>query len=209
MRFAASVLFVFSLSAQTQVPSGLVRGVLLEPATTSSSGQFSIRAGGTTVYQFVFDSRTWIEKERERVPLTALRKGEVLEVVCDLDDAPLRYARMVHVVEKPVMVRPPLGGVYRSRRSPVEFIAPRGDITFSGIVSELSSERLILRTRLDGEKIIFLRKDTRYLEDGFQVEPAILKSNTRVFLRAGRNLDNELEAYQVIWGEIFEPGSPR
>ena len=33
----------------------------------------------------------------------------------------------------------------------------------------------------------------------------MLKPNTRVFVRAGRNLDDDLEVYQVIWGEILEP----
>jgi hypothetical protein len=37
------------------------------------------------------------------------------------------------------------------------------------------------------------------------VEPADLKPNMRVFVRAGRNLYNEVEAYQVIWGTILMP----
>jgi hypothetical protein len=29
-----------------------------------------------------------------------------------------------------------------------------------------------------------------------------LTVNTRVFVRAGRNLEGGIEAYQVVWGEI-------
>jgi hypothetical protein len=29
--------------------------------------------------------------------------------------------------------------------------------------------------------------------------------NTRVFVRAGKSFDNEVEAYQVVWGEILQP----
>ena len=47
--------------------------------------------------------------------------------------------------------------------------------------------------------------DTRYLEDGQVVDLAQLKPNMRVFVRAGKDLYNEVEAYQVIWGKILAP----
>ena len=34
---------------------------------------------------------------------------------------------------------------------------------------------------------------------------ASLHPNMRVFIRAGKNLDDEIEAYQVVWGEILTP----
>jgi hypothetical protein len=64
----------------------------------------------------------------------------------------------------------------------------------------------VLRTRLDGDTQVLLRPDTRYLEAGAVVDSGALKPNTRVFVRAGRNLDGEVEAYQVIWGGILDPG---
>ena len=36
-------------------------------------------------------------------------------------------------------------------------------------------------------------------------EPDNLPVNTVVFIRGGRNLYDEVEAYQVIWGEILQP----
>ena len=38
------------------------------------------------------------------------------------------------------------------------------------------------------------------------VEAAQLQPNMRVFVRAGRNLYEQVEAYQVIWGGILVPG---
>jgi len=211
VRLAAAFITIFTipLGAQTSVPAGFVRGVLLVSDATRQ-GEFSVQTGTGQICRFTFDARTWIERDHERVFMAVLQKGEILEVVSDRDPAIVPYARMVHVVQKPVPKRPPTSaGLYRLQRNPIEFLAPRGDMTFSGIISNLQDDHLILRTRSAGEKLIYLRKDTRYLDSGFQVEPGVLRSNTRVFVRAGKNLDDEIEAYQVIWGEIFEPASPR
>jgi hypothetical protein len=67
---------------------------------------------------------------------------------------------------------------------------------------------LVLRTREDAEKIILLREDTRYLDSGVPVDYTKLSVNTRVFIRGGKNFENDLEAYQVIWGEIPGPKRP-
>ncbi len=73
---------------------------------------------------------------------------------------------------------------------------------FSGLVVRVDHAVLTLRTRTDGVKTILLRQDTRYIGDGQRVDAAALRNHTRVFIRAGRNLDNDIEAYQVVWGEI-------
>ena len=57
----------------------------------------------------------------------------------------------------------------------------------------------------DGEKTILLRQDTRYVSEGHLVEAAELSPETRVFVRAGKNSNGQIEAYQVVWGEILEP----
>ena len=82
-------------------------------------------------------------------------------------------------------------------------------MTFTGVVLRLDREGLVLRTRVDGEKWILVRRDTLYREDGLQVEPSSLHSSTRVFVRAGRNLDGEIEAYEVVWREILTPSGVR
>jgi hypothetical protein len=73
------------------------------------------------------------------------------------------------------------------------------------VIYRINAEKLVLHTRADGDLNILLRKDTRYLQDGQVVEPEELKPNTRVFVNAGKDLYNEVEAYQVVWGKILEP----
>jgi hypothetical protein len=85
-----------------------------------------------------------------------------------------------------------------------ERAAPAGNLSFSGVVLRLGENRLVLRTR-EGEQTLLLRPDTRYLENGEIVEAAALKPTMRVFVRAGQNIWEQVEAFQVIWGVILEP----
>ena len=78
-------------------------------------------------------------------------------------------------------------------------------MTFSGVVSRLSDGRLVLRTRSAGEQTILLRQNTRFVADGESVPAAELKTNMRVFVRAGKDVFGHVEAYQVVWGGILRP----
>lgn len=200
-------MFTLVLPAQEPAPLGLVRGELLEWDAAGTSGELSIRTSGDQVFRFLFDPKTYVEREKQRIPVSKLRKGDALEIIADkAAGLNLRYARTVQVIERQPPPKLPVSlGRIRVYRSPTEHIAPRGNLTFAGVISRMTDERLVLRTRLEGEKIIFLRQDTRYLEDGSQVEASTLKPNTRVFVRAGKNLEDEIEAYQVVWGEILSP----
>jgi hypothetical protein len=93
----------------------------------------------------------------------------------------------------------------RSRTSTLDYIYPRGNLLFSAVVIRLNPTVMVVRTRRDGEKVVLLRQDTRYMDSGLPVDRSNLMVNTRVSIRGGRNLDNDLEAYQVIWGEISGP----
>ena len=84
-------------------------------------------------------------------------------------------------------------------------LVPTGNLTFSGVVFRLNGERAVLHTRETGDQSILLRADTRYLHDGVTVEAKDLKPNTRVYIRAGKNLYDEVEAYQIVWGSILTP----
>jgi hypothetical protein len=89
----------------------------------------------------------------------------------------------------------------------IDQLYPRGNLTFSGVIIRMNPQMMVVRTRTEGEKTILLRQDTRYMDSGLPAEISMLAVNTRVSIRGGRNLDNELEAYQVIWGQIEGPGS--
>ena len=93
----------------------------------------------------------------------------------------------------------------REYSSPTERIAPRGDITVTGLVTNMSGQWLTLRTRSEGIQRFLLRHDTRYVGEGLRVDRESLHAGTRVFVRAGRNFEGVVEAYQVIWGEIMKP----
>lgn len=206
----ALVVFAPALWAQDPSPP-LVRGELLDcEMAVAGSGEISVRTATHQVFRFTYDAKTYFERENQRTSAAGLEKGDLVEVVADRASEPvLRYARTVHVVDR----RPPRPAVslgrYRSYRTSLDHVIPMGNLTFAGIVSRLSGARLVLRTRKDGEKIILLREDTRYLEGGVQVAAAELKADTRVFVRGARNFEDEIEAYQVVWGDIFDPAPRR
>ena len=206
-------------AARAQEPSfsGVVRGVLIECDAQGTAGEFALRAQQTNqVYRFAFDAKTYVERETLRTSMNRLPKGDLIEVVADRDESvAVHYARTVHVIEaRPEPPQPTSAGRYRMyRTSPyrapapaLDLLFPRGNLTFSGVIARVAADRLVLHTRQEGEKTILLRFDTRFLEEGSPVDAVDLKPNTRVFVRAGRNLENQIEAYQIVWGQILEPG---
>ncbi|MCU1258237.1 MAG: hypothetical protein JWO80_1122 [Bryobacterales bacterium] len=211
MRIVLAFLIAGGLSGQP-LRTGFVRGVIVENRSIGQSGEFSVRSGADAVFQFRSDGKTWIERENERIPASSLRAGELLEVVSDRDPKqlyPLHYARMVQVILQ-VRPRPPVrNGMYRLYRpgaSPVPIIA---NFIYAGVIKELSDQRMVLRTKLDGDKIIYLRPDTRCVEQGSAVDPSALRPNTLVSVEGGKDMNDELEAYQVVWGRILEPAGLR
>jgi len=196
--------------AQEIAPIGIVRGALVE----CDSAHLTVSAEENHIFRFLTDARTFIERDHLRIYCDKLSKGERLEVVSDRSPDPgVRYARLISVVNPGT--RSARRRALMAIRAPVPYddptvtIAPRGSLTFTGVVLSLNADGLVLRTRVDGEKWILVRRDTRFRADGLQVEPASLRSSTRVFVRAGRNLDGEIEAYEVVWGEILAPSGLR
>ena len=200
------LIFPFALAAQLPPTAALIRGVLVERDAQAASGEFSVRADGNQVFRYQFDPKTYVERDHRISEIARLVPGDKVEVVSDEGPgSTLRYARTVHVIETPPPPRPLSQGRVRAYRTPAERFAPISTLSFAGVVSRLNSDRVVLHTRAGGDQTILLRQDTRYLQDGTMVEPADLKPNMRVFVRAGRNLYNEVEAYQVIWGTILIP----
>jgi hypothetical protein len=205
MRAVAAWLVAVPLAAQV-VPVGVVRGELLEWEGTSQSGVLVIRTQNASVYRCDYDVRTYAERDAQRMSIGALRTKDKLEVIADQRNGKC-YARTIRVTDEraPVLnpgyrvnLRPPY-------RSTADTLYPRGNLTFAGVILRINPHVMVLRTRNDGEKTVRLRQDTRYLESGFPSEHATLAVNTRVFIRGGKNLEDEIEAYQVVWGEIAGP----
>ncbi len=201
------ILFLAFAGSVQQAPIGIVRGDLVKWEASAGSGELDFKTIEGRLYQCSFDAKTYFERDNQRVAPGVMAAGDRVEIVSDHKaGSEICYARTVHVSDA-VAVRTGPGGRPRLRheQSPTESFAPRGDMTFAGRVVRVDHDVLTLRTRADGDKLILLRQDTRYIGDGQRVEPAGLKRNTRVFVRAGRNLDNDIEAYQVVWGEIVQP----
>jgi hypothetical protein len=197
--FAALLLFV-PLSAQDAGP-GMVRGTLV----LADAGTLQVKQISGATARCAFDSHTWIERDRKRLSLTALEPGVPVEVLTDLR-AGRCYTRIIRIVPEAAALVPVArrSGIPAARSS-FESIFPRGNLTFAGVVLRRSPTLLVLRTRTEPEQKIVLRDDTRFVDCGVATTPGELAVNTRVFIRGGRNFENILEAYQVMWGEIDGP----
>jgi hypothetical protein len=194
--------------------AALVRGVLLERDAQAAEGEFAVRLADNRVFRYRFDTKTYVEREHDLIDVARLRPGEKVEVVSDsIPGFVLRYARTIHVIEDPsspsltgTTQGPTTLGRYRAYRSVEERerTLPTGNLTYAGIVSRITQDRLVLHTR-DGEQTLFVGKETRFVADGALVAAETLKLNTRVFIRAGKDLYDQVQAYQVIWGSILSP----
>ena len=188
--------------AQENAPIGILHGDWLAWTGTARSGALTFRNSDSRVYQCSFDGRTYFERGKQGIAVSAMETGDRVEVVADHKDGTgMCYARTVQVVNVSTTVLPRL----RASTRPTELFAPRGDMTFAGVVLRINPELLVLRMRSNEHKTIHLRSDTRYLSEGRSLDRASLELNTRVFIRAGKNLDDEIEAYQVVWGDILKP----
>jgi hypothetical protein len=186
------------------MPSGLFRGHFESSEGTATSGQITARAADGSTYFCGYDSRSYFEMDKERV-VTAklaakLMPGDPVMIVADRRPGSRAcYTRILHVL-------PPTPAPRRASAAPVkpkyEIQPMRGDRTFSGIVLRLEAGRVTLRTR-DGEETLTVRQDTRFLDGGSRSTASALPVNAHVFIRAGQNLHGDLEAYQIMWGDIL------
>lgn len=205
---AEGLLLAAVLGAQGPAPVGIVRGTFVSFDGTPVRGDMQVRTADDHVYQCSYDARTFFDRDNQRISIPGIAHGERVELVADRPDGPdTCYARTVHVVLTPP-AKPLPGGrpALTPPYSPTETFAPRGDMTFTGIVMKLTPDEVTIRTRSNGMKTIVLRRDTRYIGEGFRVNPDALAINTRVFIRAGHNYLNQVEAYQIVWGEMLTPG---
>jgi hypothetical protein len=193
--------------AQNPPPPGIFRGTWVEWEGSESSGTFSVRTGDQQTQRCSFNSRTFFERDHKRVMISKLASGDAVEVLLDRIESRTRCMALILRVVNEYAGRPP--SVYRSllrgSRSPTETFAPRGHLTYSGVVVRVDERSMLLRTRTAGELTVLLRGDTRYSAEGAPVDRSVLGVNTRVFIRGGKTLENEVEAYAVMWGTILKP----
>ena len=205
MRTIGILLLWAGVGAAQTLNAPIVRGTVLE-CDPRAAGELSIRAADNEVLRYQFDRKTYVEREQQLIEAARLAPGEKVEVLSDrLPAYALRYARTIHVIQPLPPPRPQTMGRYRAYNPKMEPVLPVGNISYSGVISRLNSERVVLHTRQAGDLSILLRKDTRYLQDGQIVTSEQLRPNMRVFVRAGKDVYQQVEAYQVIWGTILTP----
>jgi hypothetical protein len=204
LRLAVAAAILTGLAAAERNVSPLIRGTLIARELLSS-GEFSVRAADSQVFHYRFDAKTYVERDDRLVDIPRLDIGDKVEVLSDEGPASaVRYARTVHVLY-PETRRVLSQGRFRADRMAADHFGHVSTLSFAGVVSNLGAGWVVLHTRASGDQTIRLRQDTRYLNNGEQVDITALQPNMRVFIRAGRNLYDEVEAYQVMWGEILEP----
>lgn len=206
MRRPGWLLPLLLLMARESAPAGLLQVQLLEWAPGAGSGEFSYRDAGHRVRWCTYSAETCFERDGTPASATDIQAGSRVEFVADWRGDPEKcHALLLRVVA------PPRGHTnYHIDLAPyrrlLEHIAPLGSITFAGVVLRADGERFLLRTRAQGYQTLRLRADTRYASGGRAADAGILEASARVFVRAGRGLDGELEAYYVVRGQILRPG---
>lgn len=196
--WSACSLVLAALALAADAPPALVRGEIVEIAGT----EFTLRSENDIAYRFRTDEHSYVERGEQRIRLEDLRSGDTVDVVTERTSG-VRYARLVKAA--PARLRAPMWKPAKIQPS----IVPRGLLTFSGIVVNVSEDRMVLRLRKGEERTFRLREDTVYRADGRITERGTLQSQTRVFVRGGQGIDDKLEAYEVVWGEILRPHGVR
>ncbi len=207
MRSALLILLISRIAAAQTAASPADRtltGTILERDPQTASGQFSVRVATNQVFRYRFDEKTTVSRDSQTVDVARLQPGDWVEVISDQPPgAALRYAIAIRVLASN---SPP-----RTERRPLRFsgAADRGtlsgDLSFTGVVLQVSGDRLTLRLRDGREQALTLRQDTSYLADGKRVDAEALKPGARVFVEAGRSIFEQVEAYRVVWGAIMQP----
>jgi hypothetical protein len=200
------VMGMASVWAQENAPAGFLKGYFLSWTGTPRSGQFVFQSPGNRIYSCTYDNKTYIERDKRYITIASAEKGDSLEIVSDYrNDSTVCYARLVHVLDPQRAQVVPGVRPRKAPNRPFEVFGPRGNMTLSGLVMGVGSNVLTLKSRRGEYQTIHLRADTRYSDEGQTAEAGNLRVNTLVFIRCSRNLENEVEAYHVVWGEILRP----
>lgn len=186
-----------------QLPLGILEGRLGRITST----QLSVTLEDGRLLECMVDGRTYVDRNRERLQLKDLKVGDFLELVTERQGAGGKcFARMIHVVglEKRFGGRGKMGEVRRSTES----FAPRGSVYVTGVVRQVQEGFLEIKTKQEGVMRFRLRPDTIFLNNGAEVKAGSVDRTQPVSVRAGHDLNGDLEAYQVTWGAIVQPTSP-
>jgi hypothetical protein len=202
------VLFAANAIAQDSAPQGFQRGDLIRWQGGPDQGRLTFLVWPDHVYTCSYDDKTYVERDKQRITMDLLAKGDHLEVVADRQPGSSQcYAHAIQVT--PAFLP---GASLRASPRQMDPPVTAGwslPYTLTGAVSAVTPEMLILRLRSGTHKIIHLRPDTSYLLDGQATDRSALQANRVVFIRARKDLRGDPQAVQVIWGDILQPQPER
>jgi len=194
---AATATAVFATEG---MPTGFFHGTLVSTEGTATAGVITARNAGGDLFDCRYDSKSLLEIARQRIPATKLRTGDYLEVLVDHSGRSRScYIEMLKVLPAEA-ARP--NRQAKVEKAPNRIVTPVTTSTISGVVISKENGSITIRGR-DREVTLRVRRDTRFVGEGVKTDLAGLSLNQRVFVEAGRNLDGDLEAYQVTWGSIL------
>jgi hypothetical protein len=186
------------LFSQQLMPVGFVRGILISWQGSAALGNLSVRRADGAVYDCSYDAHTLFQRDQWPIHVADLNAGEAVEVLSDRKSRAC-YARMLSAVHR---MPEPEGWRPHAVERPRQGFQPHGNLTFGGVVVDSPVGAITIKTRA-GERTLLLRPDTRFSGDGVRLEAPESLLNKHVFIRAGRDMYGALEAYQIVWGEIF------
>jgi hypothetical protein len=184
----------------------ILKGELIEWNVRGLSGDLLLDASedGPRRWRCRITADTFLSRASIRIHPAGVRTGDTLEIVAEGTPGQC-LARTVYI-KPPDPRRVRLRQPWLSVSTMLDGLAPRGLLTFTGMVNRMEGSRLFLQTRKFGSKSFALRDDTVFSHGGRSVEAADLGVQTRVFVRANRTFEGDLEVYHVVWGEILRTG---
>jgi len=193
-------------------PVQIVRGELVAWQVRGLAGEMGVRDAAGRVHHCQVLPDTYLTRQTMRITPVGVKAGDFVEMVADFGDGGGRCTALTVYIRPPEPKARVARGTGRALSFPswqprnlMDNLIPRGRLTYAGIVVRMDNQRLIVRTRKDGEKSFALREDTIFSEAGREVEPGALAIHRTVYLRASQTFDGDLEVYQVVWGDILMP----
>jgi len=190
--------------AQAQAPVRIVRGEITQFTYAEGSGEIAIRDALYRTHSCRLSPDTWFEYNLKKTEPQNVRLTMTAEVVADTRSGEAGCVALT-VYLREAIPRVPIGLLASSNLRILDGLYPRGNLIFTGTVRGLEGRELILRTRKGEEQRLFLREDTVFQHDGRVAKPGELEPQTRIHVRAGKNFDGRVEAYQITWGKILQP----
>ena len=180
----------------------ILKGELIEWNVRGLSGDLLMEVTeGPRRWRCQVTADTFLSRSSIRIHPAGVRAGDTLEIVAE--------GRPAECLARTIYITAPDPRRLRARQpwlavsNMVEGLAPRGLLTFTGIVNRVEGNRLYLQTRKFGAKSFILHEDAVFSNRGRSVEASTLGAQTRVFVRANRTYDGDLEVYHVVWGDIL------